>query len=77
MAAGTFERGSTEHELEVKNNSYSGSVRIAAELPDGWKTDSNQYDLELEAGQAEKMSFTLTTPDSGLSRIVLGLCRRY
>ncbi len=59
-------RGSTEHELEVKNNSYSGSVRIAAELPDGWKTDSNQYDLELEAGQAEKMSFTLTTPDYDL-----------
>jgi hypothetical protein len=53
----------SDHDLEVKNRGKAKAVKFRLRLPDGWKADNSQFDMNLDAGEVKKVGITLMPPD--------------
>jgi hypothetical protein len=53
-------------QLEVKSNGAGGTAKLALKVPQGWKIGQRTFHVEVKAGQAERVSTTLWTPDMGV-----------
>lgn len=52
-----------DYELEVKNNSCSGTIDFSLQPPSGWIVDKKEFKLNLKAGEAKKVTLSMTAPD--------------
>jgi len=55
-----------DYELEVKNNSSAGVVKFCLQPPAGWLVDNTEFELDLQAGEARKVSLSMIPPECGV-----------